>query len=812
MSRVLIRIRGLGVGVLLVAALTVGLVAGSEGPAPQPELSQAADVGQFNPGNIVSDGVFFDGNGMSADDVRRFIELKGMGCTPGSDGAPCLKDFRQDTTTRAADAYCAAYDGVAGESAATIIAKVGQACRVNPRALLVILQKEQGLVTRKGTGLNLTRYQKAMGYACPDTAPCDAQYYGFQNQVYSAARRFQQYAANPSSYGYRAGRTNNILFNPNTACGSSPVYIQNQATAGLYIYTPYQPNAAAMAAGYGEGDGCSAYGNRNFWLYYTDWFGSTQLPGQSAWQPLGMYESAAAQNGDHVQVRGWTVDPDTTAPIAVHVYVDGQNRGSYTADAQRPDVAQALPAWGARHGFDLSILVTPGVHEVCVYAINVGSPAVNPSLGCRTADTRGLPMGNVESAVISEGKGVVTGWVIDPDTTSPIDVHVYVNGAWGASGTANGSRPDVGAAYPGSGSNHGFRITVPLQPGLNQVCVFGINTPGPAVNPQLGCTTLDLKVLPVGFVSAAGGTDSVTVDGWAADPESSAPIDVHVYIDGTIAVMRTADLPRPDVQAAVPGTGPRTGYSIRLPAPAGTHEVCVYAINVGLGGVNPKLACGTVAVGVPPLGHLDEASASGATVRVRGWALDPDVVDPIDVHVYADGRGVPAVVRADASRPDVGAAFPGSGANHGFDATMTLAPGRHSVCAYAINVHGGNGVNPSLGCLIVTVPPNTVPFATVDSVYSMPGIAVVSGWGYDPDVPTTPIGMHFYVDGRFAGALTASQSRPDVAAAIPGAGDAHGYTAYLGVSPGRHTVCVYALDNYTGGYNPLITCYLADVN
>ena len=62
---------------------------------------------------------------------------------------------------------------------------------------------------------------------------------------------------------------------PQRGCGSSPVYIQNQATANLYYYTPYQPNAAAIRAGYGEGDGCSAYGNRNFYQYFTDWFGST---------------------------------------------------------------------------------------------------------------------------------------------------------------------------------------------------------------------------------------------------------------------------------------------------------------------------------------------------------------------------------------------------------------------------------------------------------------------------------------------------------------------------------------------------------
>ncbi|MBC7404826.1 MAG: hypothetical protein H7252_03970 [Cytophaga sp.] len=51
--------------------------------------------------------------------------------------------------------------------------------------------------------------------------------------------------------------------------------MENQATAGLYNYTPYQPNTAALANLYGTGDSCSAYGNRNFWRMFYDWFGST---------------------------------------------------------------------------------------------------------------------------------------------------------------------------------------------------------------------------------------------------------------------------------------------------------------------------------------------------------------------------------------------------------------------------------------------------------------------------------------------------------------------------------------------------------
>jgi hypothetical protein len=51
------------------------------------------------------------------------------------------------------------------------------------------------------------------------------------------------------------------------------VRIRNQATANLYNYTPYQPNEAALASLYGDGDECSAFGNRNFWRIFTDWFG-----------------------------------------------------------------------------------------------------------------------------------------------------------------------------------------------------------------------------------------------------------------------------------------------------------------------------------------------------------------------------------------------------------------------------------------------------------------------------------------------------------------------------------------------------------
>ncbi|RBY96427.1 hypothetical protein DQ237_07145 [Blastococcus sp. TF02-8] len=268
------------VAILTLSTLLLGVAREQQAPPPAPDLETAADLGQFQPGNIIADTIFFDPSSMDVAGIQAFLDYKGRSCVAGE--APCLKDYRVTTTTRTGDRLCNGYVAAPNETAATIISKVAWSCRVNPRVLLVLLQKEMGLVT--ATRPTLKKYERATGYACPDSANggCDPTYAGLMNQLYRAAWQYQKYAATPSNYGFRAGQTSNVLYHPNTACGRTPVYIANQATAGLYIYTPYVPNSAALNAGYGTGNSCSSYGNRNFWLYYTDWFGSTQAPGGSA--------------------------------------------------------------------------------------------------------------------------------------------------------------------------------------------------------------------------------------------------------------------------------------------------------------------------------------------------------------------------------------------------------------------------------------------------------------------------------------------------------------------------------------------------
>ena len=241
-------------------------------PPPPP----AEILVNFDPGNIVSDAVFYNTDTMTAADIQTFLEQKNPQCIPGADGTMCLKNFRANTRTKAADDHCSAYQGARRERASTIIYKVSQACGINPQVLLVLLQKEQSLVTDTGANLYMKRYWSATGYKCTDTAPCDPRYKGFFLQVYTAAWRMRDYVLNPANFTYRAGMTADVKYNPKVECGTAPVTIANEATAILYNYTPYQPNAWALAAGTGLGDNCSSYGNRNFYNNFTAWFGSTQ--------------------------------------------------------------------------------------------------------------------------------------------------------------------------------------------------------------------------------------------------------------------------------------------------------------------------------------------------------------------------------------------------------------------------------------------------------------------------------------------------------------------------------------------------------
>ena len=259
----------------LVALLIAGLTSfGLTAITP----ANALDGKNFDPGLIISDSVFFDFGTMTAEDIQRFLDSQVPVCGSGPTGMPCLKNYKTDTPEKIAEVgKCQYMPAQKNISAAQIIYNIARACGINPRVLLVTLQKEQGLVQARIPSPYM--YRAAMGYGCPDSDPgiCGKVWTGLFNQLYKAAGQFQWYGDPNGSFTYlRPGRTVSISYHPSASrnCGKQTFTLKSQATANLYYYTPFVPNTASLTNLRGTGDNCSSYGNRNFWRFYWDWFGS----------------------------------------------------------------------------------------------------------------------------------------------------------------------------------------------------------------------------------------------------------------------------------------------------------------------------------------------------------------------------------------------------------------------------------------------------------------------------------------------------------------------------------------------------------
>ena len=425
--------------------------------------------------------------------------------------------------------------------------------------------------------------------------------------------------------------------------------------------------------------------------------------------PSGALDAVSPAPGG-IALSGWAIDPDTTAPIRVDVYADGTGIGRITAKLGRSDLASIFPAYGGDHGYSTTLHLGQGTHNVCAYAINVGAGTNNPILGCKTVTLSNNPGGFLD-AVTKTATGIaVGGWTIDPDTTGPVSVDIYADGFGLGRLTANRFRPDIAPAYPAYGGSHGFSGALALGQGPHNVCAYALNIGLGTSNPALGCKIITLQYNPIGFLDTVSTTATgIIVSGWSLDPDTASPINVDIYADGIGLGRLTANLARPDIASIFPAYGGSHGFSGALALGQGPHKVCAYAVNVGLGTSNPVLGCKTIALHFDPIGVYDAITRPADNrLTVYGWGFDPSTVNPILVSVSIDGAAGSAALAA-ISRPDVGAAYPGAGSNHGFADTLPTSNGEHTVCVTALNV--GLGHNTSLGCKILNAAHPVVPSA-----------------------------------------------------------------------------------------------------
>ena len=273
--------------------------------------AEAANLSNFKAGNIISDAVMGDYNSMTADEIQSFLKSKNA-CNQSADpssvgafkyenanftqlGITYNRKYYFYTSSGVASAYyhvrdnkfvCLADETISGHSAAYHIWDAAQTFKINPKVLIVLLEKEQSLITDKFP--NHVQYQGATGYGYPDNGDPDPRFFGFEAQIGNAANLFHTVLTGGWT-NFPLGN-NYIQYNPNTACGGSTVKIENLATSALYRYTPYQPNAAALS---GNPDSCSSYGNRNFYILFSDWFGDPR--DDSSISPLGVKQSLTAE-------------------------------------------------------------------------------------------------------------------------------------------------------------------------------------------------------------------------------------------------------------------------------------------------------------------------------------------------------------------------------------------------------------------------------------------------------------------------------------------------------------------------------------
>ncbi|PIR04154.1 MAG: hypothetical protein COV59_03140 [Candidatus Magasanikbacteria bacterium CG11_big_fil_rev_8_21_14_0_20_39_34] len=212
----------------------------------------AIDEAAFNPNFIISDEQLEDSDSMSRRDIQIFLDDK---------NSTLANYFTEDANGKRT-------------KASEIIYEAAQEYKINPKYILVKLQKEQSLIT------DPTPTQKQLDWAagygvcdsCSMSDPKIQKFKGFGKQVDNAAGIMRWYYENTDTQSWiHKPFVDYIIDGQNV----SP---QTQATAFLYTYTPH------------------IHGNLNFWKLWNEWFNQT-YPSGTLLKAIGSPDVFLIQDG-----------------------------------------------------------------------------------------------------------------------------------------------------------------------------------------------------------------------------------------------------------------------------------------------------------------------------------------------------------------------------------------------------------------------------------------------------------------------------------------------------------------------------------
>lgn len=339
----------------------------------QTDTSASAFINGQNYNQLISDADFSNVNSMSVADIQSFLVAQ------GSD----LATISSSLLGSGANGRSAAqiiYDGEhandpASSGCAQGICLDPSTGTISAKAILITLQKEEGLITGwKYDSTQTSRLTSAMGYGCPDGSGCNPTYAGFANQVGWGAWQLRwnyemSKAGNSGVAPYIVGGTlPNMTYNvpDQNLSGSVTVFLSNNATASLYRYTPHL-----------------FYGNYNFWKLGITWFGFGTSGGgggggsnDTSTLSVGTYGSSfkttsTKSSNSKVIFNGQTVaDFNSTSwtltispPIGTNTFVvsylntDGSSAGTKSITIERRRVGD-INGDGKVNALDLSLLFT----------------------------------------------------------------------------------------------------------------------------------------------------------------------------------------------------------------------------------------------------------------------------------------------------------------------------------------------------------------------------------------------------------------------------------------------------------------------
>ncbi|MCX6798281.1 MAG: hypothetical protein NTX66_03685 [Candidatus Falkowbacteria bacterium] len=207
-------------------------------------MAQGTIDPNFNPNNILGDNDLYDYSSMSLAEIQSFLQNKGSYLanyqTLNTHGT--LKSAAEIIYDAARNNYdCSGVTLSDNPTETEKSLKCQHITTVNPKFLLVLLQKEASLI--EDSNPIQAHLDWATGYGCPDSLACNPYYKGFGKQVNSASLQFLAYMNEQDHYTYKAGQTY-IFNNPYGTICSDPIAVTpaNRATAALYNYTPHVYN------------------------------------------------------------------------------------------------------------------------------------------------------------------------------------------------------------------------------------------------------------------------------------------------------------------------------------------------------------------------------------------------------------------------------------------------------------------------------------------------------------------------------------------------------------------------------------------